>query len=66
MVVVDVVSKSNNEMDSALSVDCIIMHTAWTGYIMLHSKRSIHESGREYIGQGNAIGSLIVQSGLQS
>jgi hypothetical protein len=50
-----------------LSVNCIIMHTGWTGYLMLNSKCSIHESGREYnIGQDDAVGSLIVQGGLQS
>jgi hypothetical protein len=47
---------------------CIIMQTGWTGYTMLHSKRSIHESGieRRPIGLGDAVGSLTVQGGLQS
>jgi hypothetical protein len=49
-----------------LCVDCIIMNTRWTGYLMLHFKVSIHESERERIGLGDAVGSLIMQGGLQS
>jgi hypothetical protein len=48
-----------------LSVDCIIMCTEWTGYIKLRSNISIHESGRERIALGDAVGSLIVQGALQ-
>lgn len=48
-----------------MSVDCIIIDTGWTGFLMLRSKLSIHESGRETIALGEAVGSLIVQGGLQ-
>jgi hypothetical protein len=41
------------------------MHIGWTGYLMLRSKRSIRESGRECIGLGHAVGSLIVLGSLQ-
>jgi hypothetical protein len=42
-----------------------MMHTGWTGYLMLRSKRSIHESGREHVGLSD-VGSLTVQGGLVS
>ena len=37
------------------------MHTGWTGYLMLRSKMSIHDSGREHLALGHAVG-----SGLES
>jgi hypothetical protein len=58
-------SKIKQILVIASDVDCIIMHTEWTGYLMLRSNMSIHESGREHIALGGAISSLIVQCILQ-
>jgi hypothetical protein len=60
------ISKLTNSSNPLLSVDRIMMHTGWTGYLMLSSRLSIHGSGRVRIGLGDVVGSLIVQGGLQS
>ena len=49
-----------------IAFECGLYYSAYWMDLVLPSKPSIHESGKERIGQGNAVGSLIVQGGLQS